>query len=295
MNAVTTWLLDLLDFEGRATRLEMAGHLIAYSLLALPIAFMDVLLGTWHPRLILWSLSMIYLALIFVPLLALSVRRLHDIDLPGWIVVLNFVPLAGVVVTLGQLFAPGTRGENQYGADPRAPVDTPTPTTENRVQIPEHFPEKVSQIPADESSQAARTAPITVLTTLTRSFDFQGRSSRSEYWGFFLLCFVIALLTLAVDYSMGWFRLEDGLGPVSLIFGVLAFFPNLAVCIRRLHDANLSGWLCLTNFIPMVGPLIMLGFMAAPGVEGSNRYGAAPGTFNGFPEEETDVDAGKQP
>jgi uncharacterized membrane protein YhaH (DUF805 family) len=93
---------------------------------------------------------------------------------------------------------------------------------------------------------------------------------------------------------MGWFRLGDDLGPVCLIFGLLAFLPSLAVTVRRLHDANLSGWYSLINFIPLIGPFVMLGFMAAPGIEGSNRFGAAPGTFDDSPEA-PDADESYQP
>lgn len=45
------------------------------------------------------------------------------------------------------------------------------------------------------------------------------------------------------------------------------------VCgIKRCHDLDISGWWCLTLFIP----LIVLAFIFVPGSAGSNRYGPPP-------------------
>jgi len=48
----------------------------------------------------------------------LIVRRLHDIGKPGWHYWLFFVPLYNIYLSLVILFTPGTRGTNEYGADP---------------------------------------------------------------------------------------------------------------------------------------------------------------------------------
>ena len=50
--------------------------------------------------------------------LALMIRRLHDLDRPAWWVIATFVPLLNLVLWLYLLFARGTYGPNQYGADP---------------------------------------------------------------------------------------------------------------------------------------------------------------------------------
>ena len=49
---------------------------------------------------------------------AISVRRLHDLDKDGLLVLLTFVPLLNGFFELYLLFAPGTVGDNRYGADP---------------------------------------------------------------------------------------------------------------------------------------------------------------------------------
>lgn len=66
-----------------------------------------------------------------------------------------------------------------------------------------------------------------------------GRASRSEYWWFFLTCFllVIVLDVLGSVLHTQVFRL-----------GTYGFFlPLLTAQIRRLHDINRSGWWVLLN------------------------------------------------
>ena len=47
------------------------------------------------------------------------VRRLHDIGLSGWLILLSFVPIAGwmlgIVMLLLLMVLPGERGRNCYG------------------------------------------------------------------------------------------------------------------------------------------------------------------------------------
>ena len=50
--------------------------------------------------------------------LATRIKRWHDLDLSGWFVALNFIPLFGVFVLIWQGCAPGTVGSNRYGIDP---------------------------------------------------------------------------------------------------------------------------------------------------------------------------------
>jgi len=55
-------------------------------------------------------------------LVSLVVRRLHDLDAPGWWALLLLVPVANLVFLFALALAPGTRGNNRYGApNPPAP------------------------------------------------------------------------------------------------------------------------------------------------------------------------------
>lgn len=57
-----------------------------------------------------------------IPLVAVTVRRLHDIDRSGWWIFLSFLPLVGGLIVFIFTVLNGTRGPNRYGADPKAEV-----------------------------------------------------------------------------------------------------------------------------------------------------------------------------
>jgi hypothetical protein len=46
------------------------------------------------------------------------VRRLNDMTVSGWLILLMFVPLANFVMALAMLFVPGSDGDNRYGPAP---------------------------------------------------------------------------------------------------------------------------------------------------------------------------------
>jgi uncharacterized membrane protein YhaH (DUF805 family) len=54
------------------------------------------------------------------------------------------------------------------------------------------------------------------------------------------------------------------------------FIPGLAVSVRRMHDIDKSGWQLLWAFVPLVGAIILIIFMAKQGTTGPNRFGPAP-------------------
>jgi uncharacterized membrane protein YhaH (DUF805 family) len=74
---------------------------------------------------LVWSLA------IFIPSLAVTVRRLHDREMSGWwyggLLIASFIPLVNIIAGLGfiallvVLLLPGTDGPNRYGPDPKDP------------------------------------------------------------------------------------------------------------------------------------------------------------------------------
>lgn len=63
-------------------------------------------------------LGLFYLA-IFIPALAVQVRRFHDQDKSGWLVLLNFIPFLGGLIVFIFMCLDGTRGDNRFGPDPK--------------------------------------------------------------------------------------------------------------------------------------------------------------------------------
>ncbi len=61
----------------------------------------------------------IYSLAVFIPSLAVMVRRFHDQDKSGWFVLLAFIPLIGGIILLVFMCLEGTRGDNRFGPDPK--------------------------------------------------------------------------------------------------------------------------------------------------------------------------------
>lgn len=128
------------------------------------------------------------------------------------------------------------------------------------------------------SNQPAETAAhrqVFFFSTFAKTFDFETRASRMEYWPFMGICTVLAGLCGWIDISQGWSELGS-LGPLSIAFLLIISLPGLAVSLRRLHDVDLSGWICLINIIPIMGPLLMIMITLESGTKGPNRFGPDP-------------------
>jgi len=60
-------------------------------------------------------------------MLALTVKRWHDVGMTGWFSILTLPPYANGVIFLMMCLLPGTTGANRFGPDPRGRV-APAPT-----------------------------------------------------------------------------------------------------------------------------------------------------------------------
>lgn len=118
-----------------------------------------------------------------------------------------------------------------------------------------------------------------MLLPLKRYAQFDGRSSRREYWMFHLLQTVILIVLIGISVAADFAYIAVVPTVIGvLFFGVIlaCFVPNLAVTIRRLHDTDKSGWFLLVGAIPLVGGIVMLVFLVLPGSPGENRFGPQP-------------------
>ena len=71
--------------------------------------------------------------------------------------------------------------------------------------------------------------------------DFNGRARRKEYWMFYLVQFFLGLILFTADILLFVFP-SDGFPILTMLYVTFAFFPSLAVAVRRLHDIGKSGW-----------------------------------------------------
>ncbi|WP_272868815.1 DUF805 domain-containing protein [Mycobacteroides salmoniphilum] len=92
---------------------------------------------------------------------------------------------------------------------------------------------------------------------------FSGRASRSEYWWVMLMQMVAAgLLVSGVALGTGS-GLQRACVTVLIGFVLVWAIPAWALTVRRLHDADFSGWMALLAVLPYVGSLmpIIFGFL----------------------------------
>ncbi len=119
------------------------------------------------------------------------------------------------------------------------------------------------------------TGPLAALTqAFVKSFNFSGRSSRSEFWWVALFVFLIYLGAALADVVMTIDLIQTSgeaavlaLRPFDFIctfVALVTFVPLLSLSIRRLHDAGFSGFWWLVNLVPVVGQLVLLVIFGLP-------------------------------
>lgn len=80
-----------------------------------------------------------------------------------------------------------------------------------------------------------------------------------------------------IDVVTGSVSAETGgLGLLGSLYTLTALIPGIAVSVRRLHDTGRSGWWLLIAFIPLIGAIVLLVFMALDSEPGHNEYGQSP-------------------
>lgn len=136
-----------LSLKGRISRQEfwLGQALLAVVVLLLQIKLTGYFLamrppagGVWNSGDVAYAMAQSFYfinAIMFWPVTAIVVKRLHDLDLSGWWVlaslalcyvsaVINNCSLAFLFATTVMLagLPPGTQGRNRFGADPLTPV-----------------------------------------------------------------------------------------------------------------------------------------------------------------------------
>ena len=119
MNWYLKCLKQYADFSGRARRKEYWMYVLFYMIIAIVVHVIDVMLGWVTPEFEMGVLGGLYSLCMFIPGLAVSVRRLHDIGKSGWNFLFIFIPLVGAVVLLIWFCKEGERRGNAWALDPK--------------------------------------------------------------------------------------------------------------------------------------------------------------------------------
>lgn len=112
--AIASGFRNYVGFDGRAPRSEYWFWVLFVILVSIATGIIDAILfgtGGVSPTNALASLAL------FLPGLAVGIRRLHDIDRTGWWMLL-VITVIGALVLLVFACQRGTPGPNRFGPDP---------------------------------------------------------------------------------------------------------------------------------------------------------------------------------
>ena len=117
LEAVSSGFRNYVNFSGRSVRSEYWYWALFATIVVGVFGVIDEKL---YPGAQMGAFSVVNIIVVLgliLPSLALSVRRLHDIDRTGWWVLLNLTAIGGLVTLYWALLA-GTHGPNRFGPDP---------------------------------------------------------------------------------------------------------------------------------------------------------------------------------
>lgn len=111
-----------------------------------------------------------------------------------------------------------------------------------------------------------------VTRALTQNYcNFEGRSSRSEFWWFYLFTLLVGWgISLVFMFSDTLEIIMNGVATLALLL------PNLGLSVRRLHDTNHSGWWMFLWFVPVIGWIVLLIWFIQDSEHHPNQYGPEP-------------------
>ena len=110
-----------MTFAGRASRSEYWKFYLFCLILVVGGVILDLALGTtiededgeFAGGAVFWLTALVLL----LPLISVSVRRLHDTDRSGWWYWISLIPLIGPIIFLVWMCTRGTSGANRFGSE----------------------------------------------------------------------------------------------------------------------------------------------------------------------------------
>ncbi|MCM0620282.1 DUF805 domain-containing protein [Nocardioides bruguierae] len=118
-DAVRHVLTHYADFTGRARRSEYWWFYLAVVLVNIVLNILASITG--DAGAVLFGIISVIVSLgLIVPVIAVGVRRLHDIGRTGWWLLIGLVPFVGFVVLIVFFVMDSEPGDNAYGPSPKA-------------------------------------------------------------------------------------------------------------------------------------------------------------------------------
>ncbi|MBP5622834.1 MAG: DUF805 domain-containing protein [Thermoguttaceae bacterium] len=256
------------NFSGKASRSEFWLFMLGFALIAAVIFGVDYALFEvrihcvgkprifgYHPRALAQILAAGACLYLFLPRLAVSVRRYHDVGLSGWLYVFMFLLQGFLEAAIVGAYIGASVMCGKYPDRPFAEwlpdwywfaigavglivlFNLVVFLIKGRTRAPKEY--AAEDIPGFVGA---------LKTCFGKKYaSFRGRASRSEFWFFVLGVVLLGALVVGVEIVVGADTLaRPGDLRIPLFNAALLLclaLPSLAVAARRFHDVGFSGWL----------------------------------------------------
>ncbi|MSO13420.1 DUF805 domain-containing protein [Rickettsiales endosymbiont of Trichoplax sp. H2] len=107
--------IDVVNLPNRINRVKCFALIGIYTCLIAPIIF---ILEAAVSNMLILVTSIIIFIVLFVMLILIEIKRLHDFNCSGWFLLLKLIPVIGVIFNLFIFFMPGSKGNNRFGPAP---------------------------------------------------------------------------------------------------------------------------------------------------------------------------------
>lgn len=117
------WYIKVLqnysNFKGRARRREYWMFVLINVVFIFAAILVDNAADLVYDYSSYGIVTTLYQLFIFIPSLAVSVRRLHDIGKSGWMILVSFIPLFGAIWILVLMATDSEPRTNEFGINPK--------------------------------------------------------------------------------------------------------------------------------------------------------------------------------
>jgi len=90
----------------------------------------------------------------------------------------------------------------------------------------------------------------------SRSFDYNGRTTRSDYWWFVLANLIVSVVLILISSKL------------QAIYSLASIVPGLPLAVRRLRDAGKPWQWLFISLVPIIGGIWLLVLFCQPSING---------------------------
>ncbi len=144
-----------------------------------------------------------------------------------------------------------------------ATVEAISPVTPVTSPPPAYNSEETTSSATEESTKLPSFFDAYFVNPYVRRYaDFKGYTSRKSFWLTYVATMILSvglggLILLLSSFGVGGITAGSIIGG---LIGLALVIPSLALCVRRLRDADKNPWLLLLALIPAIGSIILVIF-----------------------------------